>query len=80
VLNLEVDEIQQREGRWVIPDLVGKGGRLRTVPVPSWVKVRIEEWVLAADLYIKVGSFVPSPKAASWQARRSLKRKPSGIW
>jgi integrase len=51
ILSLEVDEIQQREGRWVIPDLVGKGKRCRTVPVPSWVKVRIEEWVLAADIY-----------------------------
>jgi integrase len=51
ILNLDVDQIQQREGRWVIPDLVGKGLRRRTVPVPSWVKVRIEEWVLAADLY-----------------------------
>jgi integrase/recombinase XerD len=50
LLSLEVDQIQQREGRWVIPDLVGKGNRRRTVPVPAAVKVRIEEWVLAADL------------------------------
>ena len=51
ILSLEVNQIQQREGRWVIPDLVGKGNRRRTVPVPSWVKVRIEEWILAADIY-----------------------------
>jgi len=51
ILSLEVNQIQQREGRWVIPDLIGKGNRRRTVPVPSWVKVRIEEWVLAADIY-----------------------------
>jgi integrase len=51
LLSLEVDQIQQREGRWVIPDLVGKGNRRRTVPVPAAVKVRIEEWVLAADIY-----------------------------
>ena len=51
ILSLEVNEIQQREGRWVIPDLVGKGKRRRTVPVPAAVKVRIEEWVLAADIY-----------------------------
>jgi integrase len=55
VLNLEVDQIQQREGRWVIPDLVGKGKRRRTVPVPSWVKVRIEEWVLAAEIDLSGG-------------------------
>ena len=55
ILSLEVDQIQQREGRWVIPDLVGKGKRRRTVPVPSWVKVRIEEWVLAAELDVRKG-------------------------
>jgi site-specific recombinase XerD len=33
ILSLEVDQIQQHEGRWVIPDLVGKGKRRRTVPV-----------------------------------------------
>ena len=55
VLNLKVDQIQQREGRWVIPDLVGKGMRRRTVPVPSWVKVRIEEWVLAAEIDLSGG-------------------------
>ena len=51
ILSLDVDQIQQRGGRWVIPDLVGKGRRLRTVPVPAAVKVRIEDWVLAADIY-----------------------------
>jgi integrase/recombinase XerD len=49
LLSLEVDQIQQREGCWVIPDLVWKGQRRRTVPVPAAVKVRIEEWVLASD-------------------------------
>lgn len=33
------------------PDLVGKANRLRTVTVPAAVKVRIEEWIVAADLY-----------------------------
>ena len=42
VLRLEVGSIQQREGRWVIPDLVGKGNLLRIVTVPAAVKVRIE--------------------------------------
>jgi len=35
VLGLEVGSIQQRDGRWVIPDLVGKGNRLRMVTVPT---------------------------------------------
>ena len=48
LLALEVDQIEQREGRWVIPDLMGKGNRRRTVPVPAAVKLRIDEWVCGA--------------------------------
>jgi integrase len=36
--SLNIEDIQLREGRWVIIDLVGKGGRVRTVAVPIWVK------------------------------------------
>lgn len=43
-----VEHIQQRDGRWVVADLVGKGGRVRTVPVPAWVKVAVGEWPDAA--------------------------------
>jgi site-specific recombinase XerD len=31
---LEMSDIQEREGRWVIADLCGKGNRIRTVAVP----------------------------------------------
>ena len=30
--------IQQRKGRWCIVDLLGKHGRIRTMPMPAWVK------------------------------------------
>jgi integrase len=33
--SLDVETIQQRDGRWVLADLVGKGGRVRTVAIPS---------------------------------------------
>src|SRR6266404_4418945 len=33
--------VQQRDGRWCIVDLVGKHGRIRTAPMPTWVKVAI---------------------------------------
>src|SRR3984957_6084196 len=36
--------LQQRDGRWCIVDLVGKHGRVRTVPVPTWVKIAIDTW------------------------------------
>jgi len=35
VVGLTLEQLQIREGRWVIVDLIGKGRRLRTVPVPS---------------------------------------------
>jgi integrase len=47
---LVFEDIQQRDGRWVIVDMRGKGGRLRTVPVPSWVKLAIDRWAAAAQL------------------------------
>lgn len=31
-------------------DLDGKGGRVRTVPVPGFVTVRVETWIAAAQL------------------------------
>lgn len=43
--------IQQREGRWVLVDLVGKGGRIRSVPIPSWTKAAIDDWALAAGIH-----------------------------
>ena len=36
--SLCIEDIQMRENRWVIADLRGKGGRIRTVAVPVWVK------------------------------------------
>ena len=36
---LEMRHIQKREGRWVIADLAGKRGRVRTVPIPSAARV-----------------------------------------
>ena len=41
---LQWSDVQQREGRWVIVDLHGKGGRIRTVPVPSWAKMLLDRW------------------------------------
>ncbi len=36
--DLDFAHLQQREEHWAIVDLVGKGGHIRTVPVPEWVK------------------------------------------
>ena len=47
---LEFSAIAQREGRWAIVDLVGKHGRVRTVPMPSWAKAVLDRWACAARI------------------------------
>jgi integrase len=47
---LEVDHMQLRQGHWAIVDLVGKGGHIRTVPVPPWVKDSLDCWIAAAGI------------------------------
>lgn len=48
--SLNVEDIQLRDGRWVIIDLIGKGGRVRTVAVPVWVKQGIDAWMAPAKI------------------------------
>jgi integrase len=43
--SLDVDAIQMREGRWLLPDLRGKGGRVRIVAIPVRVKQGINAWM-----------------------------------
>ena len=43
-----MNHVQQRDGRWCIVDLVGKHGRVRTVPMPTWVKVAMDAWTAMA--------------------------------
>ena len=47
---LTLDHLQQREEHWAIVDLVGKGGHVRTVPVPDWVRSELNDWVVAAAI------------------------------
>ena len=50
LLRLDVESVQLREARWVIPDLEGKGNRVRTVTAPAGVKARIDLWTMAAGI------------------------------
>ena len=47
---LTFEHVQQREGRWVIVDLVGKRNKVRSVPLPSWAKAAIDAWAGAAGI------------------------------
>jgi site-specific recombinase XerD len=46
--SLRTEGIQIRQGHWAIVDLVGKGGHVRTVPMPMWVKNAVDRWIRAA--------------------------------
>jgi site-specific recombinase XerD len=48
--DLDFRYLQRREEHWAIVDLVGKGGHIRTVPVPEWVKATVDIWTTAAGL------------------------------
>lgn len=47
---LDVAHLQRPDGHWAIVDLVGKGGHIRTVPVPDWVKSAIDSWLLSGGV------------------------------
>jgi integrase len=47
---LKTGDIQRRAARWVILNLQSKAGRVRTVVVPSSVKLAIDEWIAAAKI------------------------------
>ncbi len=52
LVHLKLEDVQHREDHWAIIDLVGKGGHVRTVPVPGWVKKRIDEWTETSGIAV----------------------------
>src|ERR1700689_485334 len=48
--NLMMQHVQQRDNRWCIVDLVGKHGRVRTIPMPAWTKNAIDAWTSEAGV------------------------------
>jgi site-specific recombinase XerD len=50
LVGLEMDEVQMRQGHWAVVDLIGKGGHIRTVPIPQWVKAALDQWIVAAKV------------------------------
>jgi site-specific recombinase XerC len=57
LVQLTVEHFQRREHHWAIVDLIGKGGHIRTVPVPAWVKLSIDAWTSVAQIATE-GSWV----------------------
>lgn len=50
LVGLKFDDVQVRQGHWAIVDLVGKGGHIRTVPIPNWAKSALDFWVASAGI------------------------------
>jgi site-specific recombinase XerD len=50
VAALTFGHVHQRDGRWCIVDLIGKHGRVRTVPIPTWVKIALDAWTGPAGI------------------------------
>src|SRR5712692_10384351 len=50
VTTLRLEDLQLREGHWVIADMTGKGGHIRTIPVPQWVKEAVDSWTVGAGI------------------------------
>ena len=48
--HLTTEHFQRRDDYWAIVDLFGKGGHIRSVPVPNWVKHAIDSWTTQRTL------------------------------
>jgi site-specific recombinase XerD len=48
--SLTFEHVQQRDGRWVLVDLIGKRDKVRSVPMPNWAKAAIDEWSKASEV------------------------------
>ncbi len=51
---LRIEDIQQRDGRWCIVDLGGKGNRIWTVPMPAWAKTAVDDWLGTASFSVGI--------------------------
>lgn len=47
---LALNSIQLRDEHWLIANLIGKGGNIRTVPIPAWLKTAVDVWTAAAGI------------------------------
>jgi site-specific recombinase XerD len=47
---LTFGHVQQRDGRWVLVDLIGKRDKIRSVPMPNWAKAAIDKWSAASGV------------------------------
>jgi site-specific recombinase XerD len=88
VAALTFRHVQQRDGRWCIVDLRGKHGRVRTVPMPTWVKVAIDAWAEVArvvdgrsfDQLAEAVKFTLLLSARKWSGNCFRGMRPQQAW
>jgi integrase len=45
-----LEHVHQRDGRWVLVDLIGKRDNVRSVQMPNWTKAAIDAWGSRASI------------------------------
>lgn len=50
VASICMTHIQMREARWLLVDVVGKGRKTRSIPIPAMAKAAIDVWTEAAGI------------------------------
>jgi len=56
--SLQIKHIRQIDAHWAIVNLIGKGGKVRTVKLPAAVKRIIDAWLVASGRVLNPESFV----------------------
>lgn len=74
---LRWEDIQMRDSRWVILDITGKQGRVRTVPMPVWCKQCLDLWAQSVPAPASGIIFVGLTRFG--RVRRSI-LTPQGVW
>lgn len=49
--SLTVEHIQLVQGRWAIVNILGKRNKIRTVPMPGWVKQTLDQWLEVSGIF-----------------------------
>ena len=70
--------MQIRQGHWAIVDLVGKGGHVRTVPMPRWVKEAVDHWMTKAE--VNAGRIFRAVSRHDTPWGRESPKTSSGTW
>src|ERR1041385_4208505 len=86
-VNLNWSQYQARDGRMCLVDVVGKGQKLRTIPVPQWVEEIIETWREVAPNQreawkpgMEPKTITPERKKRIWEARETLERRMTEVY